>query len=370
MLMGAIGVLLMIVLAPGVEAKTIHAPDLTPSGIRVSGNRLVNGRGRTIQLRGVNRSGSEYACVQGFGIFDGPSDAASVAAISSWHVNIVRIPLNEDCWLGINGIKPAYSGARYRNAIVAYVKLLHRYGMYAQLSLMWGAPGSNQARYQPAAPDESHSPAMWASMAGTFRHDPNVILSPWGETTVGWSCFMRTGCDDEATFGPQRTPYQTASMQQAVDRMRGAGYRGVIVVSCIHYANACGRSPDGSLYGGSTWLSSRPQDPARQLMAEAHVYGKNLCATAACFDSSMAPIAKVVPLVFGEAGETYDGSDCGSGYISRFINWADSHGVGYEAWTWDAWGNCAALIKNYRGTPRANYGRWVHTHYAARAGAR
>ena len=84
----------------------------------------------------------------------------------------------------------------------------------------------------------------------------------------------------------------------------------------------------------------------------------------------MAPITKVVPLMFSETGETYDASDCGSRNISTFMNWADRHGVGYEAWTWDSWGTCDALISDYRGTPYAGYGMWVHTHYAARAGAR
>ena len=377
MRLGAIGVLLgsALALGPGtsvsasvLNARVVHGRNLTPNGIRVLGNRLVDGQGAQIRLRGVNRSGTEYACAQGWGIFDGPSDAASVRAMSSWRVNIVRVPLNEDCWLGINGLNRAHSGAGYRKAIVAYVGLLHRYGMYAELSLMWAAPGSNRAIHQPMAPDESHAPAMWTSMATTFKHDHNVILAPWGETTVGWACFMQTGCSDEATYGPQKTPYRTASMQEAVNQMRGAGYTGVIAIPCIHYANACGQLPDGSLYGGSTWLDSRPNDPAQQLVAEAHVYGKNTCDTPACFDSSMAPIAKVVPLVFGETGETYDASDCGSRYISTFVNWADHHGVGYEAWTWDAWRNCGALIKNYKGTPYSGYGRWLHTHYTTRSG--
>lgn len=35
------------------------------AGLRVRGNRLVAGGGRVVQLRGVNRSGLEYACIQG-----------------------------------------------------------------------------------------------------------------------------------------------------------------------------------------------------------------------------------------------------------------------------------------------------------------
>jgi hypothetical protein len=203
-------------------------------------------------------------------------------------------------------------------------------------------------------------------MAGTFKGDPNVILAPWGETTVGWTCFMRTGCGDEATYGPSNAFYRTASMQQAVDVMRGAGYHGVISIPCIDYANACGTLPDGSEYDGSTWLKSRPSDPDHQLVAEAHVYGKNLCDTTACFQSSMAPITRAVPLVFGETGETYDASDCSAAYVRTFLPWADAHGVGYEAWTWDTWGGCGVLVSDYRGTPANVWAAWVKAHYLAR----
>jgi endoglucanase len=84
----------------------------------------------------------------------------------------------------------------------------------------------------------------------------------------------------------------------------------------------------------------------------------------------MAPITKVVPLLFAETGETYDAYDCGSRNISSFMNWADRHGIGYEAWTWDTWGNCHALIRNYAGALYSGYGTWVRRHYAARAGDR
>lgn len=322
-------------------------------GLHVSGNRLLDRHGRPVQFHGVNRAGTEYSCIHGEGIFDGPSDAASVGAIASWRVNVIRIPLNEDCWLGINGAASRYSGSAYRNAIVNYVRLLHRHRLYAELSLMWAAPGAYRATYQSGAPDADHSPAVWASMARMFKDDTNVILAPWGETVVDAGCFLRGGVC-EATFGLSNTPYRVAGMQQAVDVMRRTGYKGVIAIPGVQYANDLSR-----------WLSYEPKDPLHQLIAEAHVYGKNACATTACFDSTLAPVARRAPVILGETGESYDGSDCGTSSVSTIVNWAEVHGVGYEAWTWDTWGNCSALIDDYAGQPHAAYGAWIKARFAS-----
>lgn len=322
-------------------------------GLRISGPRLLNTRGQAVALRGVNRSGTEYACVQGFGIFDGPSDDASVRAIAAWHVNFVRLLLNEDCWLGINGIKRAFSGARYRQAVVNYVGLLHRHGIYAELSLAWGAPGRMRATSQPRAPDADHSPAAWASMARTFRNDAAVILAPWGEPVVSPRCLLHGGSPCPRPNGTATLRYRTAGMQQAVNMMRGAGYRGPIAIPGINYANDM-----------SHWLAFKPRDPRGQLVAEAHIYGKNACSSVSCFDSTIAPVARRVPVIFGETGETYDASSCAATNIATFLGWADDHQVGYAAWTWDTWGNCSALISDYSGTPANAFGAFVKGHYA------
>src|SRR5881398_3827362 len=63
----------------------------TPA-LHVRGNQLVDATARPVRLRGVNRSGPEYACAQGWGFFDGPSDSASVAAMAAWRANAVRVP--------------------------------------------------------------------------------------------------------------------------------------------------------------------------------------------------------------------------------------------------------------------------------------
>ena len=66
--------------------------------LHVSGNKLLSSTGAQVVLHGVDRSGTEYACVQGNGIFDGPIDQASISAMKTWGVNAVRVPLNEACW--------------------------------------------------------------------------------------------------------------------------------------------------------------------------------------------------------------------------------------------------------------------------------
>lgn len=68
--------------------------------IHVHGNQLVDQNGQIVRLRMVSRSGTEFACITGRGIFDGPVDdqAIDVMQTNGWHVNAVRVPLNDQCW--------------------------------------------------------------------------------------------------------------------------------------------------------------------------------------------------------------------------------------------------------------------------------
>ena len=78
-------------------------------------------------LHGVDLDGTEWQCLYGQA-FDSPSNEASIAAIAAWHVNAVRIPVNENCWLGINGAPTDV--AAYRAAIGGYVSRLYANGLY------------------------------------------------------------------------------------------------------------------------------------------------------------------------------------------------------------------------------------------------
>ena len=148
----ACGVVLTMMIAlvvPGLFAAgpvpAVSAALSAPTGLHVVGQQLLDGANNPIILRGVNRSGTEYACIQGWGFFDGPSDLASVQAIAAWRANAVRIPLNEDCWLNINGAPPAYSGTAYQNAIATYVQTVQAAGLVPILDLHWTGAGTTRA---------------------------------------------------------------------------------------------------------------------------------------------------------------------------------------------------------------------------------
>ena len=185
------------------------------------------------------------------------------------------------------------------------------------------------------------------AIANAFKADPSTLIGLQPEPHgITWACWKSGG--SSCSVG-----YTALGMQGALDAVRSTGATNVVTASGIDSANNL-----------SQWLAYKPSDPLNQLMAEAHVYGGNSCASTTCFNSDYAPVAASVPLVFGETGETYDDSSCGSTNINTFLTWADSHNVGYEAWVWDTWGTCGSLISDFNGTPANAYGSYVKSHFA------
>jgi hypothetical protein len=328
--------------------------------LHVSGNRLVNVNGATVVLHGVDRSGTEYRCVQGKGIFDGPSDQASISAMKSWDVNAVRVPLNEACWNGENYVNPAYAGADYRSAIEAYVQLLNANGIIVILDLHWSdgaysGPGcsSSQALCPKPMPDAAGSVPFWSSVARAFKGNDAVIFdlfnephpgSVLGSETASWHCWRngRSACP-----GFQ---YQVAGLQTLVNTVRATGADNVIMLGGLFFANDL-----------SEWLQYEPKDPDHNLAASWHSYNFNHCNNLQCWNSQVGPVIAKVPVITGEIGE----NDCADGYINPLMTWLDSKSTSYLAWSWNANpGGCAAgpeLISDYSGTSTP-YGAGYQSH--------
>jgi len=353
----ALGLAVLVGHPPNVHARLARSASTTVApSVAVRGNRLVNERGETVRLLGVNRSGAEYTCLGGKHIFDGPADSASVQAMVGWRVDAVRVPLNEDCWLGINGVRSAVAGTAYQLAIERYVGTLESHGIVAVLDLHWAAPGKYLARGQWPVPDLDHAPRFWTSVARAFASNHGVIFDLFNEPYItSWSCW-RDGCATRYRPARKTVSYRSAGMQALVNAVRSTGAGQPIMLGGLKYSS-----------DDSQWLDFEPVDPDHQLIVGFHTYNFGACNTEACWNATIAPLAAKLPVITGEMGE----NGCKQTYIDSYMSWADRHNVSYLAWAWDAtdppsdW-RCSAgpaLIKNYAGTPTA-FGAGLKNHLA------
>ena len=216
--------------------------------------------------------------------------------------------------------------------------------------------------------DADHAPAFWSSVATAFNSNHGVVFDLFNEPYItSWSCWL-SGC-----AASHEVAQHNRQLQDGGDAVAGR-------TPCAEPAPPS-RSCSAASTGRATvsqWHSFEPTDPAHQLVVSYHTYDFSGCNTESCWNSTIAPLAHLVPVVTGELGE----SGCKRTYIDPYMPWADAHGVSYLGWTWDAteapsqW-SCSggpALIKNYTGRP-TSFGAGLKKHLgklarAARAAER
>jgi hypothetical protein len=282
------------------------------TGLHVVGNKLYDASNNQVVLHGVNKSGTEYSCINNTGIFD-PANSNTlqvVQSIKSWTgINAVRIPMNEDCWLAINGAPAAYSGANYQSALKAFVDLLVQNNIYPILELHWTAPGTTKATGQQPMLDRDHSTTFWTQVATAYKTYGTVIFDPHNEpfpdnnsdTNAAWQCWRDGGTCSGVS-------YQAAGMQE--------------IVTAISQSQTC-------------------------------------------WDQAPASVATQVPLIAGEFGEHYDGAHCTNTLVNTFMNWMDTKNASYVAWTWNNWGDCLSLVTNESTGAATAWGTFYKNHVAA-----
>jgi hypothetical protein len=321
------------------------------SGLHIVGNQIQNGAGSPVQLIGVDRSSGEYMCTSGSGVFDGPADQGEINAMKTWNIHAVRLPLNEDCWLGINGA--GTGGQTYQNGVAAYVNLLVSNNIAVIIDLHWSAPGGQLATGQQVMADRDHSPSFWQSVANRFKGNSSVLFEPYNEPhpdgggSAAWSCWRDGGNCGGAGF-------TVAGMQEMVDAIRGTGATNPIIVTGTNWGSQLDQ-----------WLQFKPNDPLNQLAAGWHSYGDGLdCQNEACWNSTLANVLQHAPIVATEIGEF----DCAHGYIDRVTNFLDQSFQGYLAWSWGPF-DCAsspALLSDWNGNSSQTFGSGFQSHLRSR----
>jgi endoglucanase len=352
-------------------------PAVPIAAVRVAGNRLVDTGGRALQLRGFDLTGAESACIDGTGFFD-TADGQAPGAVQIeamrrvWAgANTVRLPLNEQCWLGLPAAPARFAGAAYRQVMESFVEQLNTAGFVVILDLHRSAPGGGVSKQPEPMPDRDHSLAFWASVATTFRTGAllfDLFNEPFPYATTNgdraWQCW-RTGCTLQSVNTGHS--YLAAGMNELITAVRSTGSRTPVLAEGIYRAE--------SLTG---WLTHRPADPAGQLAASFHANSYNLyCAVIACYDRDLAPIAQRWPLVAGAIGPSLpadparSGGACpaaavlADGWSADTLDWFDEHSAGWAAWSFNAHDDCYSLTTDRAGNPTPIWGEEIRDRLAA-----
>lgn len=200
------------------------SPAAVRPGLAVSGNRIVDRAGRTVVLRGINRSGTE-----------GGQDASSVPVTeaeigwlgadhpTSWRASAVRVLLGSAQWTGACPDLADHPAA-YQRRIEQEVRWITSRRLVALLDLHTSTAGCTSVGRH-AMPDAPVAQEFWTSVARRFATNPLVAFELYNEPHWVTEQVWRNGTK-EALFqdcDPALPPTALAVCKATEPRYRAAG---------------------------------------------------------------------------------------------------------------------------------------------------
>ncbi len=314
--------------------------------------QIADKNGQVVQLRGADESGTENFCLTWgppavvMSPAGGPSplDQASLTAMKQWGLNTVRIPLNEDCWLGINGVDASVGGSNYQSPIMDAVNLITQTNsMYVILDLHMSAPGTTAATNQGSMPDVDHSITFWQQVAAAYANNGSVIFDLFNEPNMGsapiaqqFSCLE----NGSTTAGGGDCPFMNfavAGTQQLLTAVRQAGANNLVIIGgpgfSAHLELWPQYVPTDTLSPPNIAASWHVYDDQGGCTTDAATTFGTLCSTSSGL-GAQAVMNAGYPIVVGETGYYSCSGSTGQSWWPIFLSWADTQGIGYVAWSW------------------------------------
>lgn len=311
-----------------------------------AGNQLVTVGGKAVRITGVNRSSMEYSCNG-----DGHWSVSDFAAIKSWGVNTVRLPLSSNAWLGNEGT--GHEGnpcPNYQATVGSIVANASANGLYVLLTLAYVDPCSVVVTNPLGAgydlPDQQTAFDFWASISSVYANNSYVLYDLYSEPhDVSWDQWRNGGEVTQKADGSRAgCTYQTPGMEALASYVRGLAPWRPLVVSgnswggdLSHIVTGYALDVPGVIYG-------------------VHIYPGPHTNNRAIWPSWFGNTMDAYPTVVTEFGQY----DCRSNFISPVMEYAHEHAAGLMAWAFST-GTCkrpSLIGKTWTTAPNA-YGAVV-----------
>jgi Tol biopolymer transport system component len=313
-------------------------------------NQLLDTRNEPVRLRGVNT-----ACLEWTDDGEGHIVDTVKTAITEWHVNHIRLPMNQDRWFG-KAPKQTDDGKSYRALVDQVVDLCTRHGCYVMLDLHWSDAGEwGKQIGQHVMPDQN-SVTFWRDVATIYNIHPAVLFDLYNEPhDVSWDIWLKGGKVTERARGgnPAKT-YEAVGMQTLLNAVRDTGAKNVVIAGGLNWA-----------YDMSGFLEGkRLSDPAGNGVIYANHAYPFKGDTIEKWIAKMEKAAGELPVIvseFGAEGRRMSGPNRNlpaEEWVRRVLTALED-----RKWSWTAWDLHPAagprLISDWKYTPTPTFGKWV-----------
>jgi endoglucanase len=323
-----------------------------------SGNLILGADNSPYLFHGIARDDLEYFC-KGDGHYTqqelaylGLGDTSAQATY--WGANTVRLPLSENYWL-YGSSSQNCSPDEYQTLVKKVVDMLTSLNLNVIINLEWTnaggqSSGAGDAWFMP----DNDSQVFWQQVATLYKDYNNVLFELYNEPhldTRDWNCW-RNGCqiinDFSGLMGHDhaRFSYHAVGMQTLLETVRKTGANNIAIVGGMDWGYDLSQIPTYHLNGINIVYDTHPYPYGLKLPMYWDYYFGNISAT--------------YPVISAESG-VYD---CGTGYISRLIQYFDAHNISWIGWAWVvAKGNVCRypqLVSNYTGKPIAGMGAFEY----------
>jgi aryl-phospho-beta-D-glucosidase BglC (GH1 family) len=293
------------------------------------GAQIIDSNGQPHLFRGLDRPSLEWSCSGDIV----ETDYQTMAQV--WHANVVRVSLNQDCWIQ-DPNNNAYDSS-YAAVVDEQVQWAKKYKMDIVLDLHWSDRGDYSVGYnclntansncqQDMA--DAHSVIFWQQVAAKYKSDPQVIFELYNEPRIGGSSPPASAWDLWLNGG-QSSGFTVHGMQELYTTVRNAGANNLVIVGGLSWAFDLSGLTSHALTGTN-------------IVYNTHVYNQN---PKSQWYAKFGNFAATYPIIATEFGD-HSGS-CSTGVVTDFTSYANGNVAGAgtappNKLSWTAWAFFAA----------------------------